>query len=39
MKTVIVFILARLSAVATPATAEWTFITENDIGNQFFSEG
>lgn len=37
MKAAIVFLLMSLSAVATPAAAaEWTFIAENDIGDQFF---
>jgi hypothetical protein len=36
MKVAIVFLLMSLSAVATPAAAEWTFITGNDIGDQFF---
>jgi hypothetical protein len=36
MKAAIVFLLVSLSAVATPVAAEWTYITENDIGDQFF---
>lgn len=35
MKAAIVFLLAMLSAVATPAAAEWTPIGEN-AGGQFF---
>jgi hypothetical protein len=36
MRAAIVFLLAMLSAVATPAAAEWTFIVENGSGDQFF---
>jgi hypothetical protein len=36
MRAAIVFVLAMLSAVATPAAAEWTFIGENTGGDQFF---
>jgi hypothetical protein len=36
MRAAIVFLLAMLSAVATPASAGWTFIGENNTGDQFF---
>lgn len=36
MKAAIVFLLAMLSAVATPASAEWKLIAENNLGDQFF---
>ena len=36
MRAAIVFVLAMLSAVATPAAAEWTSIAENPDGDQFF---
>jgi hypothetical protein len=36
MKAAIIFLLAMLSAVATPAAAEWTPIGENTGGDQIF---
>jgi len=36
MRAAIFFVLAMLSAVATPASAGWTFITENISGDRYF---
>jgi len=36
MRAAIVFLLAMLSAVAKPAAAEWTLISESTSGAQFF---
>lgn len=36
MKTSITFLLVVLSAVATPAAAEWTLIGENARGSRYF---